>query len=152
MRNVNQEIQSYGDIMSRYGVIIHSELSHHGIKGQKWGVRRYENSDGTLTEAGKKRYRKPKGGYRIPRSRSDAIAIIKDAREEAQKKGASISRGFSLNGYFQPIYHFADKNGNIALSYSRVPYHGDIYVKGPGNLDDLNFKDILYESPKHIEN
>lgn len=32
------------------------ELTHWGIKGQKWGVRRYQNPDGTLTEAGKKRY------------------------------------------------------------------------------------------------
>ena len=31
------------------------ELYHHGIKGMKWGVRRYQNEDGTLTEAGKKR-------------------------------------------------------------------------------------------------
>jgi hypothetical protein len=30
-------------------------LEHHGIKGQKWGVRRYQNKDGTLTAAGKKR-------------------------------------------------------------------------------------------------
>ena len=29
---------------------------HHGILGQKWGIRRYQNPDGTLTEAGKKRY------------------------------------------------------------------------------------------------
>ena len=29
------------------------ELYHHGIKGQKWGVRRYQNADGTLTSAGK---------------------------------------------------------------------------------------------------
>lgn len=30
------------------------ELVHHGIKGQRWGVRRYQNEDGTLTEAGKR--------------------------------------------------------------------------------------------------
>ena len=34
------------------------ELYHHGIKGQRWGVRRYQNPDGTLTEAGKKRLSK----------------------------------------------------------------------------------------------
>lgn len=34
-----------------------NELYHHGIKGQRWGVRRYQNQDGTLTAAGKKRYR-----------------------------------------------------------------------------------------------
>jgi hypothetical protein len=31
-------------------------LTHYGIKGQKWGFRRYQNRDGTLTAAGKKRY------------------------------------------------------------------------------------------------
>lgn len=31
-------------------------LAHHGIIGMKWGVRRYQNEDGTLTQAGKKRY------------------------------------------------------------------------------------------------
>lgn len=31
-------------------------LMHHGIKGQKWGVRRFENADGTLTAAGRSRY------------------------------------------------------------------------------------------------
>lgn len=31
------------------------ELTHHGIKGQRWGIRRYQNSDGTLTTAGKQR-------------------------------------------------------------------------------------------------
>lgn len=32
-------------------------LYHHGIKGQKWGVRRFQKKDGSLTSAGKKRYR-----------------------------------------------------------------------------------------------
>ncbi len=32
-------------------------LCHFGVKGMKWGVRRFQNEDGTLTEAGKKRYR-----------------------------------------------------------------------------------------------
>lgn len=34
------------------------ELCHHGVKGQKWGVRRYQNADGSLTLAGKKRLNK----------------------------------------------------------------------------------------------
>ena len=35
-----------------------SYLAHHGIKGQKWGVRRFQNPDGSLTSAGKKRKEK----------------------------------------------------------------------------------------------
>lgn len=34
----------------------HKFLCHYGIKGMKWGVRRYQNKDGSLTELGKKRY------------------------------------------------------------------------------------------------
>lgn len=33
-------------------------IYHHGIKGQKWGIRRYQNEDGSLTPAGKKRVSK----------------------------------------------------------------------------------------------
>lgn len=54
------EIRGYGN-MSTYGYIKHDELSgyaiaHHGIKGQKWGVRRYQNPDGSLTPDGLRRY------------------------------------------------------------------------------------------------
>lgn len=38
------------------GYYYSSELYHHGIKGQKWGIRRYQNPDGTYTAAGKERY------------------------------------------------------------------------------------------------
>lgn len=33
-----------------------NELAHYGLKGMKWGIRRFQNEDGTLTEAGKRRY------------------------------------------------------------------------------------------------
>ena len=36
-----------------------NELTHHGIKGMKWGVRRFQNKDGSLTPAGKRRYDEP---------------------------------------------------------------------------------------------
>ena len=39
-----------------YRVKYSNELYHYGVKGQKWGIRRYQNPNGTLTEEGKIRY------------------------------------------------------------------------------------------------
>lgn len=42
--------------MDNLDKITYDEIKHHGIKGQKWGVRRFQNKDGSLTAKGKKRY------------------------------------------------------------------------------------------------
>lgn len=42
--------------MSLYRIANENYLEHHGIKGQKWGIRRYQNEDGSLTPEGRERY------------------------------------------------------------------------------------------------
>lgn len=54
-------------------VIREDELYHHGIKGQKWGVRRFQNPDGTLTAEGRKRY-----GSKGSAIKSPVTSIIKN--------------------------------------------------------------------------
>ena len=49
------------------------ELYHHGIKGQKWGVRRFQNKDGSLTPAGRRRYDEPNVGRKTKESKTHKI-------------------------------------------------------------------------------
>ena len=57
-------------------------LSHYGIKGQKWGVRRFENSAGTLTNRGKLHYKKK--DERFVKKKSDKI--YKKALKKSEKE------------------------------------------------------------------
>jgi ribosomal protein S18 acetylase RimI-like enzyme len=61
--------------MSDYLIHSGNELYHHGIKGQKWGVRRYQNKDGSLTEIGKKRL---KGLSSVSADHSDLMQKVKN--------------------------------------------------------------------------
>lgn len=56
------------------------ELYHHGIKGMKWGVRRYQNPDGSLTDRGKKRYTNPDGSLNEKGKKKfgDSVTTIKN--------------------------------------------------------------------------
>ena len=68
-----------------------TELYHSGIKGQKWGIRRYQNEDGTLTEAGKERYKDIKNIYRSGMQTARSVSNIEERskRNKAKKDLAS---------------------------------------------------------------
>jgi len=60
------------------------ELYHHGILGQKWGVRRYQNEDGSLTPEGAKHYGSI-GNNMSKEQKSDYKKAKKDLRKQRQK-------------------------------------------------------------------
>lgn len=63
------------------------ELRHWGIKGQKWGVRRYQNKDGSLTPAGRKRYGdKFEGSSDAPKKKSVADMSDDEIRTAIARK------------------------------------------------------------------
>ena len=79
-----------------------NELYHHGIKGQKWGVRRYRNYDGSLTAAGKRRLNMDDNRRWI--SRTDA-----ENRDIESKIHTQVSADFGQ----------ASKGANAAANASR---------------------------------
>lgn len=74
------------------------ELYHHGIKGQKWGVRRFQNEDGSYTEAGRKRY----GDYeRSGSSEGKSRKGLSNKQKKALKIGAAVTASalVAVGGY-----------------------------------------------------
>lgn len=72
------------DYIIHNGELISLELYHHGIKGMKWGVRRFQRKDGSLTSAGKKRY------YDTPELNKQKVAI-----KSTKKKLTSATQAYN---------------------------------------------------------
>lgn len=93
-----------------------SEIQHHGIKGQKWGVRRFQNKDGSLTPAGKRRYETGTHGKFMGQDRDKDIVIKKDST------GYRLQTKSELKGKGQ-TYISLDKLDH--LNYIKVTSMGD---------------------------
>jgi len=105
-------------------------LAHHGIKGQKWGVRRYQNADGSLTPEGRERY-----GYsrNIRRNRpytDDINDIVRTlSKKERNFLGAEegkdwIEKEHENETLLNKANSFVIKQGNTPVSFVEIWTNG----------------------------
>lgn len=145
--------------MSTYGYIKHDEMSdyaiaHHGIKGQKWGVRRYQNPDGSLTAEGKVRY----GGGQITKEKllnknfsdKDKLNFLKSINGGDYEHGVQSSSFKEIKGQKEPVSiefydgsHFNDKEVNKNPEKTEDYFkRNKVYDKASKFYDRVN-KDFL---------
>jgi hypothetical protein len=99
--------------MANTYVIVNGELYHHGTKGMKWGRRRYQNPDGSLTPAGRMRYGSGESSFdRWKKER----AAKKEAKKEEKVEAKSSDRGYTQ----RRVKGMTDDGVNKAISRSQL--------------------------------
>lgn len=115
-----------------YGMIwtYGGSLSHHGIKGQKWGIRRFQEEDGTLTTEGRKRYGVDEGGNkkldRLYKRELKRLKRLKDNTDIDLQK-ANIEK-------YDRRAQKAMKVGKVATEVAAIGLGGAVGLKGVNTL------------------
>lgn len=104
-----------------------NELYHHGILGQKWGVRRYQYEDGSLTPEGKKRYYKngydEKGGYTTAGERwhsKEVRSKAKDYTKQLKKLNRNSDTLALMYWNYGDDKEYANKKAILARNQSKA--------------------------------
>lgn len=112
-------------------VILNGELYHHGIKGQKWGVRRFQNADGSLKPAGAKRY----GGYEDEGSTKKKQ--LSNELIELSKNGMTIKQETEVQNKVAEIISDDLKNRYLDTLNKTLKSSYDDYKKNRKNFDSV---------------
>lgn len=139
------------DFESNY-LMHHDFLMHHGIYGQKWGIRRYQNPDGSLTEAGRKRYGVGPGkGVDDINSEKGTKRRIKDVKKSIAKNNKARGKEYSkIANNPENFLGLNKKHGKKIEEYSENIKKGEEEIKRLKIVqDDKKLKDKSSElSPR----
>jgi hypothetical protein len=100
--------------------IVNGELHHHGIKGQRWGVRRFQTKSGSLTSAGKKRYGVGKGDSKKktssePKDKAKKTESVKSGKDK-QKTVVEIHEDYAKTHSNKQIQSMSDNELRSAIN------------------------------------